>query len=402
MAETNRQMVVIQASCRAWHGGHDQCMNMIDGYPVTYWTVKKVAENIPGAEVWVALPEHDREKSEEFERVLSSYVTGFYYGHSSSPLDRILHVVRDLSDDDHFVRIDGIHMLFDVDTCLERLHWAKSEKLDCVKLPDDFPPQFSTDTYRVGAVRDLRARLKLPEEAIYCVHPKFYLFSHRDLYRCEYGSPPVLTEDYLKECRKLCKAIYDEPRLDVHEDKRIWSGDQMSFHYEIAGNYLDPTMDVLDLGCGEGFGCRMLASKVRTICGVDADNDSVLNAATKTSDANVSFRCEDATQMSFPDAAFNAVVCMELLEHVMPATLLLSEVKRVLKPNGVAIFSTPQNGIGVTPVNWHHVREYSLEEVTELCGEFFSIVLVMGIKAGRIVIPGDSRGLNTILICKNV
>lgn len=399
MAE-NKQMVIIQTSFTAWHGGHDQSMNIVDGYPVTYWTIKRAAENIPKAEIHVVLPEYDKENLKEIEAFIPPHVT-CYCGFSESPLDRILHVAQELSDDEYLIRIDGIHMLFDYMTCLQMLDRAKSIKLDCLKLPDDFPPQFSCDIYRVGALRDVKGKLKLPEEAAYCVHPKFYLFAHKERYKCEFAQPPTYSDAYLKECRELCKSIYDEPRLDVQEEKRIWTGDQMSFHYEVAGRYLDPTMAVLDVGCGEGFGCRMLAPKVRTICGIDADDGSIRNARKKTADAAVTFACEDATRMSFADSSFDAVTCMELLEHLLPPDLLLREIKRVVRRDGIVVFSTPQNRIGHIPFNFHHLREYSLEEVTRLCGEYFQVLSVVGIKAGRIVIPEDPYGANTIIICKN-
>ncbi|MEI7817427.1 MAG: methyltransferase domain-containing protein, partial [Desulfuromonadales bacterium] len=365
-----------------------------------YWTIKKAAENIPNAEIFVAFPEHDKEGSDDFENVISPYIAGCYYGHSSSPLARILHLTESLSNDEYIVRIDGVHMLFDTELTLNMLNQASSRKLDCVKLPDDFPIQFTSDIYRVGALRKLNNILNKANAAEYYVHPKFYLFAHPEEFNCEYANPPHYEKSFLLECRNLCKTIYDEPRLDVQESKIIWSGDQMAFHYEIAKKYLMPHMSVLDIGCGEGFGCRLLAPAVRTICGLDADVETVERAKLIATAANVSFCCEDATNTSYADATFDVVTCMELLEHIPPHSLL-QEIKRVLKTEGFAVFSTPQNCMGDIPVNFQHLKEFSPEEVTGLCQEFFSVVAVIGIKQGRIVISDDPRGTNTVVICRN-
>ena len=41
----NKINFIVQASSRSWSGGKDLCMNLVDGFPVIYWTLKKITEN---------------------------------------------------------------------------------------------------------------------------------------------------------------------------------------------------------------------------------------------------------------------------------------------------------------------------------------------------------------------
>jgi SAM-dependent methyltransferase len=52
-------------------------------------------------------------------------------------------------------------------------------------------------------------------------------------------------------------------------------------------------------------------------------------------------RCEDLRQLTFPDKSFDLVISAEVLEHVFDIDLVLQEIRRVLKPNGVHVFSIP-------------------------------------------------------------
>lgn len=394
-----RQRVIVQASSRSWSGAQDLCMACIRGQPVVYWTIKRILDAIPEAEIKVAAPAFDQRGSLEFLLdAFESDTISIFYGHDASPLNRMLEVCQDLEDEVHIIRIDGLHFCVDIDSSLKMLQLAESQKLDCVKLPDDFPVQFTSDIYRVGALRKLEVMLKEDSGAIFRVHPKFYMFMRDDEFRCDnLQGHPVYKDEFLRSCREIARSIYHVPRLEVN-DRRIWSGDQLSFHYELAAKYLAQDMKVLDIACGDGYGTYKLAAQVREVHGGDIASEVIAHASRTNDRKNVCFHTEDVTKMNFPDNSFDAVVSMETIEHVL-ADDCLKEIRRVLKPGGISVISTPQNAFGRIPINAMHMREYSLEEIVELCERYLTIREVIGIKAGRIVIPRSPRGTNTIIVC---
>jgi SAM-dependent methyltransferase len=281
---------------------------------------------------------------------------------------------------------------------MQMLDMAIASHLDCVKLPDDFPVQFTSDIYRVGSLRILEKLLENHTQDIFRVHPKFYMFTRNDVFRCAYSQElPSYPDDYLLQCREIGQGIYAEGRLEVNEE-RIWAGDQLSFHYELALEQCQPGMKILDVACGDGYGTRMLARRVNEVHGADLDPEAVSQARELTDLPNVEFHVEDITQMTFGSNEFDAVCSMETIEHVDDASCL-REIRRVLKPGGILILSTPQNRMGHIPVNAAHLHEYSLDEIMKLCREYFTVKDIIGIKAGRIVVPGDPCGTNTVIVC---
>lgn len=95
----------------------------------------------------------------------------------------------------------------------------------------------------------------------------------------------------------------------------------------------------------------------------------------------------DATRLPFEDGSFDAVFAGEIIEHVPEPAAALSEWKRVLRPGGTLILTTPNrdrllaraNGRAM-PVHPEHVREFTLPEMRGmLAGEGLEVVRTTGI-----------------------
>lgn len=54
--------------------------------------------------------------------------------------------------------------------------------------------------------------------------------------------------------------------------------------------------------------------------------------------------CIDSQNLPFPDSFFDAIVCVEVIEHLFDPIHALAEMNRGLKPNGILILSTPNIG----------------------------------------------------------
>lgn len=398
MADHGHQTVIVQASSTSWSGSADMCMNLVGELPVVSWTIRKILDDMPDARVILAAPESDANGA------LGGVARGFpadrvsvYFGHDASPLARLVACTSALDAGAHILRVDGLHMFADTAASRDMLRLAAGERLDCVKLPDDFPAQFTTDVYRVGALRQAAALLPPGLDGdVFRVHPKFFMFHHPDAFRCRYlPDPPEYDDATLLKARAIARDIYCSPREDVN-GKVQRSGDQVGFHYELARPHLTRSMRVLDLACGNGHGLRLVADTVGEAHGGDADPEVIAQACAVTQASNVSFHVLDALATGFPDQSFDAVLSMETVEHV-DGERFLDELHRVMAPGALLIMSTPQNSQGRIPVTATHEREYSLEQAINLVSRRFTIRQVIGLKQGRISIPGDPRGHNTVI-----
>lgn len=122
---------------------------------------------------------------------------------------------------------------------------------------------------------------------------------------------------------------------------------------------------VLDLACGEGYGCSILAEKADSVVGLDIDSDAISHARETYQDDNVTFEIADCVATQQEAASFDYVVSFETIEHLDSPSAFIAEIRRILKPTGILIISSPDKR-EYTEVNAienpHHISELYHEE----------------------------------------
>lgn len=136
--------------------------------------------------------------------------------------------------------------------------------------------------------------------------------------------------------------------------------------YKYIEKYLRTGDLVLDLACGTGYGTKWLLEKGVCPVGVDISKTNIVFA--KHRYPGIEFKVGSADDIPFDDNTFDKVVSVETLEHVENDDGFLGEVKRVLKPGGGFLVTTPHHGYG----NPFHIREYYRSEFVEIMRKYFS------------------------------
>lgn len=143
-------------------------------------------------------------------------------------------------------------------------------------------------------------------------------------------------------------------------------------------------LQVLDAACGEGYGAALLARSAAGVAAVDVSADAVAHAGERYAALdNLAFREADVTRLPFEDDRFDAIVSFETLEHLEAQDAMLAEFRRVLKPEGFLLISTPDKAVYTDLQgndNPHHVRELYREEFESLLGRHFPAVGLLGQK----------------------
>lgn len=143
--------------------------------------------------------------------------------------------------------------------------------------------------------------------------------------------------------------------------------------YKFAVKFIEG-MNVIDIGCGEGYGSYLMGGFAETVVGVDLSEEAVVNALELYSSDKVDFKTGDVTRLSYPENEFDAGVCFEVIEHIENPGDLLKEAGRVIKPGGIFIVSTPNGGVRVSSQkNPFHVKEFTLAEFSKLLEDYFPI-----------------------------
>jgi len=140
---------------------------------------------------------------------------------------------------------------------------------------------------------------------------------------------------------------------------------------------------VLDAACGEGYGAALLAGSAAAVTAVDRSAQAIGHARRRYGASNLDFREADCLELPFDDDHFDCVVSFETLEHLADQDRLLAEFRRVIRPDGFLLLSSPDRAVYSDTLqnrNEFHVRELYRDELEALLQAHFPAFRLFGQK----------------------
>ncbi|MDF2940362.1 MAG: methyltransferase protein [Gammaproteobacteria bacterium] len=139
---------------------------------------------------------------------------------------------------------------------------------------------------------------------------------------------------------------------------------------------------VLDVACGEGYGSAILAKSAKKVIAIDIAENAIEHAKSQYSQVpNIEFICGSCTALPIDSGSVDLIVSFETIEHLVEQEAMLKEFKRVLKPNGALVISTPDKAVYSDKrdyINPFHVKELYTQEFKDLLGQYFPCVTLYG------------------------
>lgn len=155
--------------------------------------------------------------------------------------------------------------------------------------------------------------------------------------------------------------------------------------YALCREYVEGK-HILDVASGTGYGTYILSGQAASTTGLDADQSAVNEAGKRYIAPNLRFVAGDCISMPFDDNSFDVVISNETIEHIHGHDKFISEVKRVLRPNGLFIVSTPNKPVynRYKAPNKFHVSEMDIPEFQQLLNRHFNHIFMMGLRMGLV------------------
>lgn len=160
---------------------------------------------------------------------------------------------------------------------------------------------------------------------------------------------PAASRYYTATYGNFADELYTELRReafgeDIGQNSWLTAEEQDRF---IARLELAPGKKLLDVACGAGGPALRIAEKTGcAVAGVDIHADAIANAKSLAAQRRLAeraeFRVVDATApLPFPDASFDAITCIDAINHLPDRPRVLADWARLLKPGGRLLFTDP-------------------------------------------------------------
>ncbi len=179
---------------------------------------------------------------------------------------------------------------------------------------------------------------------------------------------------FLKSQMKFPQSVHNKPKWDLVLEKI---------------KRLEKNSAILDIGFGHPFLSSFVGHEY-DIYGVDVETEFLRNLDPSH------YKCGNVEEnIPFEDSKFDCIVMLELIEHLADTGNVYQEIKRVLKPGGIVLISTPNYslfpsllqkllemtyfrmfGKGYSHIGDHHINRYSKQRLFSELNQFFDSVVV--------------------------
>jgi len=151
------------------------------------------------------------------------------------------------------------------------------------------------------------------------------------------------------------------------------------FTYQYVRQFVNGK-DVLDIGCGTGYGSHILAEHARSVLGLDYDQDAIDYCRTHYRAQNIIFQHADAATLSIKNK-FDVAVSFQVIEHMHHVEDFIDRIKSAVKQNGFIIITTPnvKTTNRIRNDNPFHCHEMSYEQFDHLISDKFKSYRILGI-----------------------
>ena len=173
--------------------------------------------------------------------------------------------------------------------------------------------------------------------------------------------------------------------------------------HEVVYQQLAPRcagVEVLEAGCGEGYGADLISRVARRVIALDYDQTTVAHVRARY--PRVEVMHGNLAELPLADASVDVVVNFQVIEHLWEQTQFVRECARVLRPSGLLMGSTPNRSTFSpgrdTPINPFHTRELNADELTRLLVDAgFTSLSMSGVFHGPRLAEMDARHGGSII-----
>ena len=190
-------------------------------------------------------------------------------------------------------------------------------------------------------------------------------------------------------------------KMDALETEHWWFKAKRQF-LAIVLDSQPPTgrpLKVLDVGCGTGAVMNFLRARGYDTHGVDMSETALAYCRQK----GLQVARSTADHIDFPDATFDIVFALDVLEHIDNAAEAVIEIKRILRPGGLLIATVPAHQFlfSYHDVALHHKRRYNKKTLRALLSPHLTIERLSWIHAAILLPAIALRAVKKLVPGKN-